>query len=112
MIATTLHFDDEIRSADEAFAGLKARKIDDEMLALAQHIIKTKAGRFEPEKFDDRYETALAELIRAKHAGRKLKAPPKPKATPRNDLMEALRLSAQGGAAPAKKAATPRRKAS
>jgi len=112
MIATTLHFEDEIRSADEAFAGLKARKIDDEMLALAQHIIKTKSGRFEPEKFDDRYETALAELIRAKLAGRKLKAPPKPKATPRNDLMEALRLSAQGSVAPAKKAATPRRKAS
>jgi DNA end-binding protein Ku len=113
MIATTLHFEDEIRSADEAFAGLKAHKIDDEMLELARHIIKTKAGRFEPEQFDDRYEEALAELIRAKLAGRKPKAPPKPKATPRNDLMEALRLSAQGGKAPAKaKAAAPRRKAS
>jgi DNA end-binding protein Ku len=109
MIATTLHFDDEIRSADETFAEFKPRKIDDEMLALAQHIIKTKAGRFEPEKFDDRYEAALVELIRAKLAGRKLKPPPKPKATPRNDLMEALRLSAQGGAAPTK---ATRRKAS
>jgi DNA end-binding protein Ku len=107
MIATTLHFADEIRSPDEAFAGLKARTIDAEMLALAQHIIKTKAGRFEPEKFDDRYETALADLIRAKLAGRKLKAPPKPKATPRSDLMEALRLSAKG--TPVKAAA--RRKA-
>jgi DNA end-binding protein Ku len=113
MIATTLHFEDEIRSADEAFAGLKTHRIDDEMLELAQHIIKTKAGRFEPEKFDDRYEEALADLIRAKLAGRKPKAPPKPKATPRNDLMEALRLSAQGAKATAKaKAAAPRRKAS
>jgi DNA end-binding protein Ku len=111
MIATTLHFEDEIRAADEAFAGLKAHKIDDEMLELAQHIIRTKAGRFEPEKFDDRYEEALAELIRAKLAGRKPKALPKPKATPRSDLREALRLSAQGGTAPVKKAAAPKRKA-
>ena len=100
MIATTLHFEDEIRSAEEASAGLKARKIDDEMLALAQHIIKTKAGRFEPEKFDDRYEDALLELIRAKKAGKKVpkaKAPPKPSNVV--NLFDALKksLNAEGG---------------
>jgi DNA end-binding protein Ku len=114
MIATTLHFADEIRSAADAFSAIKPQKIEGEMLSLAQHIIKTKAGRFKPEEFDDRYEAALAELIRAKLAGRKLKTPPKPKATPRNDLLDALRLSAQSSTAPSKRAAPtmPRRKAS
>jgi DNA end-binding protein Ku len=113
MIATTLHFEDEIRSATDAFSTIKPQKIDDEMLSLARHIIKTKAGRFEPEAFDDHYEAALAELVRAKLAGRRVKAPPKPKATPRNDLLDALRLSAKGASAPAAKAAPkPRRRAS
>lgn len=113
MIATTLHFKDEIRPAATAFADIKPQKIDAEMLSLAQHIIKTKAGQFKPEEFDDRYETAVAELIRAKLAGRKIKALPKPKATPRSDLLEALRLSA--GGTPSRKTAAPtkpRRKAS
>jgi non-homologous end joining protein Ku len=52
LIAHTLQFDYEIRSPDEAFDELPAGKVDDEMLDLAMHIIKTKAGRFEPKKFD------------------------------------------------------------
>jgi non-homologous end joining protein Ku len=38
--------------------------VDEEMLDLAMHIIKTKAGRFDPEKFDDRCDAALLELIK------------------------------------------------
>lgn len=53
-IATTLNFDYEVRSAKEAFTGIAKRKIDPEMLQLAQHILKTKAGTFQPEKFDGR----------------------------------------------------------
>lgn len=115
LIATTLHFADEIRPAATAFADVKPQKIDDEMLSLARHIIKTKAGHFKPEEFDDRYEAAVTELVRAKLAGRKIKALPKPKATPRSDLLEALRLSVGGSSSPAGKTAAtakPRRKAS
>jgi len=35
------------------------------MLDLAKHIIKTKKGEFDPKAFDDRYEEALAEVVRA-----------------------------------------------
>jgi DNA end-binding protein Ku len=94
MIATTLNFDYEVRSASEAFADIPKIKIDDEMLELAEHIITTKRGRFDPAAFDDRYEAALAELVKAKLEGRKI-APPKPAATGKViDLMEALRKSA------------------
>lgn len=108
LIATTLNFDYEVRSASDAFSDIKQRKIDPEMLKLAQHILKTKSGKFEPEKFDDRYEEALAELVKAKIDGRKVVPLKRPEPTKSNDLLEALRLSAgggddAGGKAPAKK---------
>ena len=33
------------------------------MLDLAKHIVETKAGHFEPAKFEDHYEAALQELL-------------------------------------------------
>ena len=96
LIATTLNFDYEVRSSKEAFDDIKPRKIEPEMLKLAQHILKTKAGTFEPDKFDDRYEAALAELVKAKIDGRKIVPLRRPEPTKSNDLLEALRLSAGG----------------
>ena len=97
MIATTLNYDYEVRSAEEVFADIPDFKIEGEMLDLARHIISTKKGKFDPTEFDDRYETALAELIRAKIEGRKL--PKKPKAEPKkvSNLLDALRQSAGAG---------------
>jgi DNA end-binding protein Ku len=71
--------------------------VDDEMLDLAMHIIKTKAGKFDPAKFDDRYDAALLELIKANIEGRKIRPPKAPEPTKPSDLMEALRQSAKGG---------------
>lgn len=124
LIATALHFDYEVRSAKTALRGAPAIKIKKDMLSLAEHIIETKRGRFEPEHFEDRYEAALAELVKAKLAGKTIKAPRREKAGV-IDLMSALRQSAGVGAASAKsraakgsaharghaKAAGPRRKA-
>lgn len=94
LIATTLNFDYEVRNADEVFADLPDIQINDEMLDLAQHIIKTKRGKFDPRKFDDRYESALAELVRAKIEGRKIQPRKEPEPEPVVDLMAALRESA------------------
>ena len=49
------------------------------MLELAKHIIETKRGKFDPAGFDDRYEEALAELVKAKIEGRKIEARKPPK---------------------------------
>ena len=114
LVATTLNFDYEVRSADEVFRDIPTTKLDPEMLDLAAHIISTKAGTFDPKAFDDRYDSALAELVKAKLEGRTLKAPPKPTPTKPHDLLEALRLSARpGGASPPPRTsgATPQRKA-
>jgi DNA end-binding protein Ku len=93
IIATTLHYDYEVRSAEEAFEGIAEIKMEPEMLDLARHIIDTKSGRFQPETFDDRYDDALAELVKAKMEGRKI-APPKKPAAKVVSLLDALRESA------------------
>lgn len=107
LIATTLNFDYEVRSAAQAFDEIADIKIEGEMLDLAKHIIETKKGVFKPEDFDDRYEAALADLVKAKLEG---KAPPARKRAPpakTTDLMAALRESAGlAGKPSAKKAAS------
>ena len=118
LLATTLNYDYEVRPAEEAFSEIPAIKVKGEMLELAEHIIRTKSGRFDPKTFDDRYDAALAEVVKAKIEGRKIR-PAKPKTEGKViDLMEALRQSAGQGtekrkkpAKPSKKAAASRRKA-
>jgi DNA end-binding protein Ku len=65
------------------------------MLSLAKHILESKKTHFDPSKFEDRYEKALTDVIKAKRAG---KAPPESAAPqPSNvvNLMDALRRSVQ-----------------
>lgn len=107
LMATTLNFDYEVREADTVFDDIKNVKIGKEMLDLAEHIISTKRGSFDPAKFDDRYEAALAELVKAKIEGREMERPAEPVPTNVVSLMDALRQSAGGtpAKAPAKKKA-------
>ena len=94
MIATMLSFDYEVRSAKETFGKLPSVRSKSEMVELAEHIIDTKTGRFDPAKFDDRYDKALADLVKAKIAGREIALPEPPEVTKQADLLEALRASA------------------
>lgn len=95
LVANLLSFDYEVRSSAEVFETVPALTIKDEMLELAEHIIKTKMGKFDPKAFQDRYENAVAEMVRAKMEGRPFKAKPAPKASNVVDLMAALRESAK-----------------
>lgn len=96
LLASTLNFDYEVRPAREAFASVPEAEVSAEMLELATHIIRSKPGRFDPAMLDDRYEAALAALVRAKIEGK-----PLPKLKPRPaekvvSLLDALRASAGG----------------
>jgi len=94
LIATTLNFDYEVRSAKAAFQDIPKLKIEGEMLDLARHIINTKRGEFDPATFDDRYEAAVAELVKAKIEGKALPKKKAVKVSNANDLLAALRKSA------------------
>jgi non-homologous end joining protein Ku len=67
---------------------------------LASHIVKTKAGHFEPSKFEDQYEDALKELLKKKQEGKPIERPERPKPTNVVNLMDALRRSVAAGGAP------------
>ncbi|MGA8156664.1 MAG: Ku protein [Rhodoplanes sp.] len=95
LLVTTLHYKNEVRNADVYFEDIPDIKISDDMLDLAVHIVETKAAHFDPAKFEDRYEEALAALVQSKRAGQTIT--PKPVAQPSNvvNLMDALRRSVQ-----------------
>ena len=95
LLAHSLHYDYEIRSPVKAFARIPDVKVKKEMLDLARHILKSKAETYDPAKFDDRYDTALAELVKAKMAGRKIAPPKRRREGKVVDLMEALRQSVE-----------------
>ncbi|AUW46005.1 Ku protein [Rhizobium leguminosarum bv. viciae] len=94
LIATTLNYDYEVRSSAKAFEEMPKMKIAGEMLDLAKHIISTKKGAFDPATFDDRYEAAVAELVKAKIEGKALPKRKEVKVSKPNDLLAALRESA------------------
>jgi DNA end-binding protein Ku len=72
---------------------------------LASHIVKTKAGHFDTDKFEDQYEDALKELLKKKQEGKPIERPERPKPTNVVNLMDALRQSIEAsGAATSTKA--------
>lgn len=107
LVASTLNFDYEVRSSEKAFEAIPDLKIEGEMLELAEHIITTKKGSFDVKGFEDRYEEAVAELVKAKIEGRSIPKKKAPVASKPGDLLQALRQSAGMG----KKKTMPRRSA-
>jgi DNA end-binding protein Ku len=97
ILGTTLRYDYEVRAEKPYFEQMPNVRVSKEMLALAEHILDTKAGHFDPKAFKDEYELALRQLVKRKAAGKKIE-PPKPAADSGKviDLMEALRRSVQG----------------
>jgi DNA end-binding protein Ku len=115
LVGTLLRYPYEVRSEKEFFDEIQDVKVTKDMLDLAKHIVNQKSGRFEPEKFEDHYETALVDLINSKRAGRPITPKERPRGDNVVDLMEALRRSVGGGGAepakPSKKSGKKPRKA-
>lgn len=98
LMGTLLRYPYEVRGEDEYFDDIQDVKVTKDMLDLAQHIVQQKTADFDPSKFDDRYESALVELINQKRTGATLK--PHGKARPGTnvvDLMTALQQSLKSG---------------
>jgi DNA end-binding protein Ku len=115
LVGTLLRYPYEVRSEDEYFDEIQDVKVTKDMLDLARHIVNQKSGRFEPDKFEDQYETALIDLINQKRAGKPITPKERPRGENVVDLMDALRKSVGGAAeakAPKKGAKKPRKAAS
>ena len=99
LVGTLLRYLYEVRSEDEYFDDIQDVKVTKDMLDPAKHIVNQRSGNFEPNKFEDHYETALIDLINQKRAGKTIQPKERPKGDNVVDLMEALKCSV-GGAAP------------
>jgi DNA end-binding protein Ku len=99
LVGTLLRYPYEVRSEHEYFDEIQDVKVTKDMLDLARHIVNQKAGSFEPEKFEDHYESALIELINQKRAGKPIVPKDRPKGENVVDLMDALRKSVGTAAA-------------
>ena len=95
IVGTALRYKNEVRDEADYFDDIPDIKVPKDMLELAEHILETKKAKFDPSKFEDRYETALKQLIKAKQAGKKPPAAPAPKPSNVINLMDALRRSVQ-----------------
>ena len=69
LVGMTLHYPYEVRDAKEYFDEIPDIKIAPDMLKLAEHILETKEGDFDPSQFVDHYEEAVVEMLK-KEAGR------------------------------------------
>jgi DNA end-binding protein Ku len=114
LMGTLLRYPYEVRDEAQFFEEIPDIKIDKEMLELAKHIVATKSAHFEPDRFEDRYEMALRDIIKRKAAGETI-TPSRPAQEPKVvNLMDALRrsLAAEQGEPekPAKKSGSSRSK--
>ena len=94
LMGTLLRYPYEVRSEKEYFDDIQDVKVTKDMLDLAKHIVEQKSASFEPDQFEDRYESALVDLINQKRNG----LPAATKAAPKSggnviNLMDALKRS-------------------
>jgi DNA end-binding protein Ku len=116
LMGMLLRYPYEVRDSAEYFDDIKDAKITKDMLDLAKHIVQRKSGHFEPEKFEDRYEDALKDLLKRKRKGLPIEKPAREPAGNVVNLMDALKASLNADKAPharrrpAKRRATAQRK--
>jgi DNA end-binding protein Ku len=87
-----MHFADEIRPHDE-IAPDGRTKPDKNELKMAEQLIDSFAGKFDPKRYDDTYRDTLCEIIKAKRKGKEVHVDEveEPEETP--DILAALRAS-------------------
>ena len=94
-VMETMLWPDEVRTPDFGFLDEDV-DVRPQELSMAESLIETLAGEFEPEQYTDRYREALQDLIAAKVEGREVV---QPEATEQPstvvDLMAALRASVE-----------------
>src|SRR3954471_10878801 len=96
IVATALRYNNEVRDEHQYFDEIPKVKIPSDMIQLAEHILESKRGHFDPSEFEDRYEDALRDLIKAKKAGKAPPSTPSPRPSNVINLMDALRRSVKG----------------
>jgi DNA end-binding protein Ku len=94
LLGATLRYPYEVRDEAIYFGDIGEIQIPKDMLALAEHILESKAATFDPTLFHDRYEEAVIAMLNEKRAGMPIpKERPMPRIVAGTDLMAALKQS-------------------
>ena len=121
IVLQTMMWPDEIRQPD--FGSVDTSDAKPAEVKMANMLVETLAGDFEPDEFEDDYRTAIEEMVRAKIEGGEVKRTPKSTKTSGEvvDLLAALQKSvnaaksargeADGEEKPAKKKSTAKKSA-
>jgi DNA end-binding protein Ku len=91
LVLETMYYADEVRKPEEA-PRPQVRKPEVEM---AKTLIENLSGKWDPEKYSDRYRNQLLDLLRKKAKGKPLPEPQEAEGGEVVDLMEALKQSVQ-----------------
>jgi DNA end-binding protein Ku len=106
LIMETLRYEDEIAKADSLFDTIPNKKPEEELLGMAEELIKRKTKPFDPKAFKDPFDAKLRELIQAKIEDRPLEDVEEPQLGAQViNLMDALKKSMAGAGATKKAAA-------
>jgi DNA end-binding protein Ku len=89
----TLFYADDVRSKAEIEEAVESTELRDAELKLAEQVIDSLVGEWNPEDFANEYRNDLKAMLDAKLAGEKITRPEPAPETPVIDLMEALRRS-------------------
>jgi DNA end-binding protein Ku len=90
----TLRYPYEVRKEDEYFSDIPDVKVSKAMLQLAEHIVETKTGEFDPSEFEDSYEIAVVEMLKQKQSGKTVsRVTPKVAAAQTGNVIDLLKRS-------------------
>lgn len=71
LLMETLHYEDELREADQIFTDIEDEKVDKELLEVATSLIDRKSAPFEAGTYHDKYAEAMQDLLEAKIKNKK-----------------------------------------
>jgi DNA end-binding protein Ku len=109
LVLHTLYYPDELHKGNRGKE--PSAKYSVKELELAKSLVDRLKAPFNPQEFKDTYRDSVKHLIAQKQKGRTVTAVKQPKKAPVIDLMEALRKSLKGSAAPKKRTVSKRKAA-
>ena len=110
MLLTTLHWPDEVRSLEELNIPDEEIEVKPAERKMAEQLVASMSGVFNPEEYHDDYRDALMKVIEAKVAGEAPAPAQKVEPTRIGDLMAALEASVASAREARSKGAAPKAK--
>ena len=97
----TIYYPNEVRAVPE-YTRIETTELKPQEVQLAEQLVKSLAGDFDPSRYTDEYQKRVLEMVEAKSEGHAVHAAPTKKLAPVIDLMAALEKSLGGKKPPAR----------